>query len=187
MSIFKFVLRLVLPLFLIVAVTAAALAGINAITEDRISAAREEKVQQAIAQILPEGEQIQSLPFAAEDHPLVKTVYAAASGYAVEVEPAGFGGGIRMMVGVGKDGKVLGIQIIHHTETASLGAVAAASTAKGQAFRDSFKGLSGLVAVSKDGGEADTISGATITSRAVAEGVSAALRCVENLGMEALS
>lgn len=187
MNIFKFVLRLVLPLFLIVAITAAALAGINAITKGKISAAQEKKVQQAIAQILPDDAQIQSISFAAEDHPLVKAVYAAASGYAVEVEPAGFGGGIRMMVGVGKDGKVLGISIIRHTETASLGAVAASASARGQAFRDSFKGLSGFVAVSKDGGEADTISGATITSRAVAEGVSAALCCVETLEMEVRS
>lgn len=187
MNIFKFVLRLVLPLFLIITVTAAALGGINAITEDRIAAAQVQKVQQAIADVLPDSAQLQSVPVAAEDHPLVKSVYAAASGYAVEVEPAGFGGGIRMMVGIDQDGKVLGVQIIRHTETAGLGAVAGATTAKGQAFRNSFAGLFYPVSVSKDGGEADTITGATITSRAVAEGVNAALRCVENLSKEALS
>lgn len=187
MSVVKFTLRLVLPLLLIVVMVAAALGGINAITEDRIADAQKQKVQQAIAEVLPDCTQLQQLPFSAQEHPLVRTVYAAAGGYAVEVEPAGFGGSIRMMVGVDANGKVLGISIIRHAETAGLGAVAAASTTKGQAFRDSFLGVSYPVSVSKDGGEVDTITGATITSRAVADGVNAALKWVESLQKEALS
>ena len=175
----KFVLRLVLPLFLITVAVAAALAGVNAVTADRIAKSKEAKVQQAIAQVLPDSFGLQQLPLTGDGHPLVKAVYSAASGYAVEVQPAGFGGNISMMVGVDAEGKVLGVSIVSHTETAGLGAVAAASTSKGQAFRDSFAGLSDPVAVSKDGGEADTITGATITSRAVAEGVNAALRYVK--------
>ena len=100
---------------------------------------------------------------------------------------AGFGGGLGMMVGVDNEGKVLGIQIISHTETAGLGAVAGATTSAGQAFRSSFAGLSYPVAVSKDGGAADTITGATITSRAVANGVNAALECAKQLNKEVLS
>ena len=87
-----------------------------------------------------------------------------------------------MMVGIDKDGKVLGISIISHTETAGLGAVAAANNAKGEAFREQFVGMSGSVAVSKDGGEVDALTGATITSRAICDGINAALACVENLG-----
>ena len=184
MSIVKFTLKLVLPLFLIIVVVAAALGGINVITEERIADAQKQKVQQAIAQVLPDSAHLQQIPFSAEENPLVRSVYAAAGGYAVEVEPAGFGGGISMMVGIDNNGTVLGISIISHGETAGLGAVAAASTAKGEAFRSSFVGLAYPVSVSKDGGEADTITGATITSRAVAEGVNAALCCVEILSME---
>ena len=80
------------------------------------------------------------------------------------------------------DGKVLGISIIKHAETPSLGAVAASKGSAGENFRNSFIGLSGTVAVSKDGGEADTISGATITSRAVAAGVNAALAVAAAMG-----
>ena len=185
MNVFKFVLRLVLPLFLITVVVAAALAGINSITADRIAQAKAEKLEQAIETVLPDTRELQPVAFAGEEHPLVKSVYAAASGYAIEVQPAGFGGGISMMVGVSPEGEVLGISIVSHTETAGLGAVAAASTSKGQSFRDSFAGLFYPVSVSKDGGEADTITGATITSRAVAEGVNAALCYVENLEKEA--
>lgn len=187
MTMVKFVCRLALPLLLITAVMAAALGGIDAITADRIANAKEAKVQEAIKTVLSDGWNVQLVSFSAQDHPLVKAVYAAASGYAVEVEPAGFGGGISMMVGVSGEGKVLGVQIISHTETAGLGAVAAATTSAGQSFRDSFTGLTYPATVSKDGGEADTITGATITSRAVADGVNAALACVKNLNQEAQS
>jgi electron transport complex protein RnfG len=83
-----------------------------------------------------------------------------------------------MMVGIDKTGNVIGISIISHAETPSLGAVAAEDNAAGEAFRSQFAGLSGTLAVSKDGGTVDAISGATITSRAVVEGVNAALQCV---------
>ena len=86
-----------------------------------------------------------------------------------------------MMVGI-TDGKVQGISIISHTETPGLGAVAAAKNAKGEAFRSQFEGVSGVLAVNKDGGEIDAITSATITSRAVVAGVNAALEYVENLG-----
>ena len=42
--------------------------------------------------------------------------------------------------------------------------------------------MSGSVSVSKDGGQVDAITGATITSRAVCTGVNAALACVANMG-----
>ena len=87
-----------------------------------------------------------------------------------------------MMVGVDFDGNVLGISIIKHTETAGLGAVAAATTSAGEAFRGDFVGQSGSVAVTKDGGQIEAITGATITSRAVCAGVNAALDCVAGMG-----
>jgi len=64
-----------------------------------------------------------------------------------------------------------------HAETPGLGAVAAAQTPAGEAFRNSFLGLSGSVTVS----DIDAISGATITSKAVAQGVNAALAYLDNL------
>ena len=86
-----------------------------------------------------------------------------------------------MMVGIAQ-GKVTGISIISHTETPGLGAVAGADNAKGDQFRDQFVGLSGELAVSMDGGTIDSITSATITSRAVTEGVNAALSYVLSLG-----
>lgn len=168
-------LRLGGILLIICACVAAALAGVNAITEDRIAAIQLEKTQAAIAQVLEGDAEKMDLP---EDVDLgiVRGAYVSEYGYAVEVAPNGFGGEILMMVGVDMDGKVTGISVISQTETAGLGAEAATDSAKGEAFRDQFVGLtSGEILVDKDGGKLDSITGATITSRAVAEGVQAAV------------
>ena len=174
----KFVLRLALTLLTITAVVAVALAGVNMITEPAIEALNAQKTQEAIELVLPGGGE--SVDFPATN--LVSKVYASDSGYAVEVTPGGFDNTITMMVGVEKGGNVLGISVISHTETAGLGAVAAAGTPAGEAFRAEFVGASGSVAVAKDGGSVDAITGATITSRAICTGVNAALECVSNMG-----
>ena len=174
-----YVLRISLTLLLITSVVAALLAGVNMITAPIIAAANEAKTQEAIEAVLPGGGQ--PIPFT-DTTGLVQQVYASDLGYAVQVTPSGFDGEIHMMVGIDKVGKVLGISIISHTETAGLGAVAAADNAKGEAFRDQFIGMTGPLSVTKDGGQVDAITGATITSRAVTDGINAALACVEALG-----
>ena len=180
-NIVMYVARLALTLLIITAVVAAALAGVNSVTAPVIAAANEAKTQEAVEAVLPGGGEKTDVPAVDVGVP-VSEVYKGENGYAVKVAPGGFGGAIEMMVGVGNDGSVLGISIIKHAETPSLGAVAAAKGSAGENFRDSFVGLSGTVAVTKDGGEADTISGATITSRAVANGVNAALAIVAEMG-----
>lgn len=180
-SIFTYVARITLTLLLIAAVVAAALALVNQITRPIIDKVNAEKTQQAIQIVLPGGFDEEITDYADETG-LVTKVYKGANGYALEVTPAGFDNTITMMVGVGLDGKVLGISVISHTESAGLGAVAAADNAAGNAFRDQFIGQSGSVSVSKDGGKIDALTNATITSRAICDGVNAALSCVAGLG-----
>ena len=174
-----YVLRLALTLLLITGVVAALLAGVNSVTAPIIAAAKEAKTQEAINAVLPGGGS--EIDFT-DSTGLVTKVYASESGYAVQVAPSGFDGEIDMMVGIDKNGNVTAISIISHTETAGLGAVAAAENSAGNAFRSQFAGLTGTLAVSKDGGEIEAITGATITSRAVTTGVNAALDCVAGLG-----
>ena len=180
-STFLYVLRLAGTLLLITAVVAACLAGVNAITKPTIDQLKAEKTQKAIETVLPGGYD-SIIEDYIDDTGLVSKIYQGAGGYALEVTPGGFDNTITMMVGVDNEGNVLGISIVSHTETAGLGAVAAASTSAGEAFRGQFAGTSGSVAVSKDGGALEAITGATITSRAVCAGVNAALACVANLG-----
>ena len=183
-SVGKYVARLAITLLLITSVVAAALAGVNSITAPAIAALTAEKTQMAIQAVLPGGgEEMSDLPAVDyEGADLVSKVYKGENGYAIEVTPGGFDNTITMMVGIDTEGKVLGISIIKHTETAGLGAVAAAGTPAGESFRNEFVGASGSVSVTKDGGEVEAITGATITSRAVCEGVNAALACAATLG-----
>ena len=94
-------------------------------------------------------------------------------GHVVVNMAKGYGGDISVMTGVDADGKVTGVNILSHAETAGLGAKAAE-----QSFRDRFVGLVSGITVSKDkAGEnsIDAITGATITSRAMTEAVNAAI------------
>ena len=170
-----FILRLSLTLLLICAVVAAVLAAVNSYTAPIIAKQKEEKTQLAIEAVLPGGGEEVEFEDATG---MVTALYASESGWAVQVSSNGFGGTLDMMVGVDKAGNVIGISIISHAETPSLGAVAAENNAAGEAFRSKFAGLSGKLAGTKDGGTVDAISGATITSRAVVSGVNAALQCV---------
>ena len=176
-----YVLRLAVTLLVIAGVMAAALAGVNSVTAPIIEKLTYEKTQEAVSAVLPGGGDEVDFPAVDAGAP-VNTVYKGENGYAVEVGPSGFDNTITMMVGVDHDGAVTGISIIDHSETAGLGAVAAATTAAGEAFRAQFKGMTGSVSVSKDGGQVDAITSATITSRAVCAGVNAALAVVAAMG-----
>ena len=180
-SLSRYILRITLVLLTIAVVVAGLLAVVNQLTAPVIAQSTREKTQAAIRQVLPGGYETEITDFS-DKTGLVSKVYQGKSGYALEVNPVGFDSAICMMVGIDNEGKVLGIAIVSHTESAGLGAVAAADTQKGQTFRQQFAGAFSSVSVSKDGGEIDAITNATITSRAVCDGVNAALQCVAGFG-----
>ena len=81
-----------------------------------------------------------------------------------------------MMVGIDADGRVAGVSIVSHSETASLGA-----NCTREDFRTQFSGAEGTLAVVKDGGTIEALTGATVTSRAVTSGVNLALEFVKGV------
>ena len=83
------------------------------------------------------------------------------------------------MVGIDSDGKVTGISVISaSSETPGLGARSTEPEFQAQ-FADQ---VGTEVAVAKDGGSIDALTGATITSRAVSEGVVAAAQFAAEQG-----
>ena len=90
--------------------------------------------------------------------------------YIVPAEPTGYGGKIRMMVAVSKDGKVIDYNILAANETPGLGDKAAKDF-----FRQRLIGKSAdALIVVKDPAKTENVqalTGATITSRAVTKGV----------------
>lgn len=108
------------------------------------------------------------------------TIDGADAGYCVQVEPTGFAGGVTCIVGINTDGTVAGMKVTSHGETPGLGAKASTDSA----WVAQFAGMAadGSLAVTKDGGAVDSITGATITSRAVTNGINAAATYVASLG-----
>lgn len=176
---FAYILRLTVTLLLITALAAASLGAVNAITKDLIAANKLLKTQQALEEVLPGAE---GMTLIDQGNGIVQGVYApseasAVQGHAVQVAPNGFGGEIVMIVGIDAEGKVCGISVVSHAETPGLGAVAAAATPAGEGFRGSFFGKGGTLTID----DVDAMSGATITSQAVVDGVNAALDYVSKL------
>ena len=170
----KYILRLTLTLLLITAVVAGLLAFVNELTAGRIDELTRQKAEQAMREVLP-AQDYTPLD-AALPQGVTEAYRAGDAGYVVRVAPNGFGGAIDMMVGVDKAGAVTGVAIVSQTETASLGA-----NCTREDFRAQFTGKTGTLSVSKDGGEIEALTGATVTSRAVTEGVNTALEFVQEV------
>ena len=119
-----------------------------------------------------------------EDGAQIKEVFIAKrqgefAGYVVSVISKGYGGDMEIIVGMGADKYITGMIIGSHTETAGLGA-----NATKPAFTDQFRGKL-LPVLSKDEPNSDqaidALTGATITSRTVTEGVEAAVALLDKL------
>ena len=82
-----------------------------------------------------------------------------------------------MMVGIGTDGSVKGIDILSHSETAGLGAKADSDDFKSR-FKDKSPELTVVKIPTENPSEVQAITGATVTSKAVAEGVKKAFETV---------
>lgn len=170
----KYIMRLTLTLLLITAVVAGLLAFVNELTAGRIDELTRQKAEQAMREVLP-AQDYTPLD-AALPQGVTEAYRAGDAGYVVRVAPNGFGGAIDLMVGVKADGTVNGVAVIAHSETASLGA-----NCTREEFRAQYVGGAGPFAVGQDGGTIEALTGATVTSRAVTDGVNAALDFVREV------
>ena len=180
---------LVIVLAVICLVSAAILGLVNKVTVGPIQANTEKTVQESLRTVMPIDGDYEDVTDQYSGDPVtvdvtgvsvpVKAVYKAAEeGYVVEtMSPNGFGGALDMMAGVDSEGNVTGIAIISHAETSGLG-----SKSTDPEWQAQFKGVNGTIGVTKDGYQINAITGSTITSRAVCDGVNAAIAVVETLG-----
>ena len=154
--------NMVLSLVIISMVAAGALAGVYMLTLGNIEAQKKAK-QEAAKQAVLAGHE---------------------DGIAVETAVDGFGGTFRVMVGFDQEGNILGYEILEHQETPGL------CSHMEHWFKNADKPgqniigrKAGALRVSKDGGDVDAITAATITSRAFLKAVNQAY--AEQFGVEA--
>lgn len=180
----KEIIKLGVILFIITACSAMVLGFAHEITKEpiakQVQATREEAMRQTLSQAenfkqvdvnFPEGSRILEINAGYKGDNL--------EGFAIKVAPKGFGGSIEIMVGVSKDGIVQGIKILKHSETPGLGA-----NAEDPSFSSQYEDKSGRLSVTKGtpGGDnqIQAMTGATITSKAVTDGVNEVLQLLEH-------
>ncbi len=132
------------------------------------SAAQNRAAEQAetMARLLPGSQDFTSEEYTGEDQNIT-AVYRGDSGYVVETTTYGYAGDVVLLVGVGNDGGVTGVVVRDLSETYGLGREALTDSD----FLRQFLGTTGEAAVG-DGVEA--LTGATVTSKAVAKAINSA-------------
>ncbi|MFO7154022.1 MAG: RnfABCDGE type electron transport complex subunit G [Caldicoprobacter oshimai] len=177
-------MRMSIKLFIITAVAALALGITHAITEEPIRLQNEQASVEARKGVLPDAQEFVQVDISEykDEYPNVVEVYQGklgddTVGYVFKVISKGYGGDVELFVGIdAKENKIENVSIISHNETPGLGAKAAEPD-----FLSQYTGKSAgsPLAVVRGGATQDTqveaITGATITSKAVTQGVNSAV------------
>lgn len=167
-------------LFIITASAGVLLGCVHQLTLKPIEVQENKANNMAMAQVLSTADEfILIKDIKLDGYSNIAEVYETKnkSGYVFKVRPNGYGGKIDLVVGIDSNSKVSGIEVIKHSETPGLGA-----KAKDDAFKSQFvdKNAEEEIGVTKSeakDNEITAISGATITSRAIVNGVNEAIKC----------
>lgn len=145
--------------------------------------------------ILPGSENFVVEPYSGEDANIL-SVHKGETGYVIETQTYGYAGNITMLIGVSTEGKVVGLVVRNQSETLGLGAKSlydheflaqflnkTGSFAVGAPGADAFSGATGEVATGEET-YVDAITGATVTSKAIARCVNSAIAYVTGADVE---
>lgn len=168
------ILQLVGVLFVICAVTAGILAGVNSITAPIIKARENGAVMEILEANFENATQVETVEVLAtagsvKEHNRALDSTGAHQGDVVIVGPSGYGGEIQIVVVLDINGAVKSTEVLASSETSGIG-----TKAYEESFTSQFVGKA-----TTDG--IDTISGATVTSSAYIKGVSDALDYIASL------
>ena len=158
-------------LFLICLVATTLLAVTNNVTAPKIAELAEQTEVETRQKVLPAATgfgETQKMKNGSGTYAVGNKV-----GYVFVTVSKGYGGDVKIMTGIDKNGAVTGISPLELNETAGLG-----MKAQNASFLDQFKGKVKDIAVNKNsasGNEIQALTGATITSKAVTVAVNEAL------------
>ena len=190
------IIKNTLILTVITLVAGLGLGFVYEITKEPIAQAQEAAKKEAWQAVFPEADLDEFEPMDVDQKAADKVIKdleikgsidevctVGEEGYVITTtDSEGYGGDIKITVGITADGTVNGVSILSISETAGLG-----MKAKEPAFYEQYQGKQAeKFVVSKDGGDGepiDALSGATITSRAVTGAVNAALSYYQNVFM----
>ena len=165
------ILKLGFILLFVAALAGASLSLVFLNTADRIADVKAEKIFKLQKQILPQAESFEDA-----DNGVLKIGYDASGieiGKIVSVAPKGYSGNIEMLVGIDNTNRTTSIKIVKQSETPGLGA----NIIKPGFLNQFSSKLAEELLLDKDSsnGTVESITGATISSRAVMKGVKESL------------
>ena len=158
--------NMVIVLTVITVIAAACLGAMNNATAEPIAASKKAKQEAAIKAVLPEFASVDTAVIVNEQK--IFRAYDAENnlvGIAIETAELGFGGDITTMVGFDANGVLVEYSLLQHAETPGLGS----KLVDWFKVKSDIRGANSAnmpLQVSKDGGEYDAITAATISSRA---------------------
>lgn len=161
----KNIVKLTVFLAIVAGSAGGALSFVNGMTYPIIQEQKIASVKENLVKIYSNGEEFKALDVSLSDYDALVSVYEADKGgspvgYVYETSAQGYGGQVRALIALDKDGTYKGLQIIDcSTETPGKGDVIA-----GDAFINSVVGKN-------IGDSIDVISGSTISSNAVIVGI----------------
>ena len=174
-------LNMALVLTVTCLVCSAVLGGAYVITKAPIEAAKADKVNRANAAVLPAFENSERGETVLKDEAGVETPYVYYKavngeelvGYAIESNVSGFGGNLKVLVGITADGMIYDTDVLENNETPGLGAKCAE---RESLFRTQWRNLNPrekqlALKKGKEKGDIDAITASTITSRAYTQAV----------------
>ena len=170
-------INMTLTLLVITAVASFTLATVYSLTAEPIAMAREAKRKAAIGGVVPEFDRLESrryappgggdsleFNFAFKDNQLVGVAVSTWTNQ-------GYSGQITAMVGFEPDGRIIDVVHLQHAETPGLGD----KIEKGKSdWSDQYRGLHPAIddiRITRDNGQIDAITAATITSRAYSDAI----------------
>jgi electron transport complex protein RnfG len=172
----KEIVKLIAVLTLISAVAGLLLAFTNNRTAGPIAQARKAEVLRSLTDVLPPFDnQPNETVFSVDENGQHWTFFIARqngsfAGAAVEsVSMKGYGGLIKIMIGINPDNSLRRFKVLEQQETPGLGSKITEAVFRSQFENRSF--IPDTWRLKKDGGEIEAITGATISSRAVTEAI----------------
>jgi len=166
--------RLIIALTVTALVVGFLVAVVERITREPIATAEARAFTKALRSILPPDSPAPQPVVITLDDGTTNTVYIAGKAIAIEIAtPNGYGGEIDILLGFDKDDTLYGYSVIRQHETPGLGDKIksphfANTLLKRNAFATDWR-------VTKDGGDIDAITAATVSSRAVLDAIRSAL------------
>lgn len=184
--------RPALTLAIVAAVLTAVIVFVASVTRERIAANEQAWIKQRLDALIDPGTHdndllADSITVTAPDllgsSQPVRIYRARLAGMPVAavlrpIAPDGYRGPIELLVAIGQDGRLIGVQVIRHEETPGLGD---AFESREPEWLDRFRGHAltdpppSRWTVRRDGGDFDAFTGATITPRAIIKAVRNAL------------